>query len=122
MTVLEGKVRTGEGDGIMLIRGQTAVLSASSALVTTVAPDVLERRLSWRSGMLVFADTPIREAAAAFNRYNERKIIIADAGVGDTRIGGSFNLANEGQFVDILRSAYGFRVDAAGSEIRISSR
>jgi transmembrane sensor len=122
VTVLDGKVRVGGADGPMLVRGQSAIASGSSTLIRTEAPEVLERRLSWRTGMLAFTDTPIREAAAQFNRYNERKIIVMDDGVGSTKVGGSFNPVNEDQFVEILQTAYGFRVKESGTEIRVSSR
>ncbi|WP_221793465.1 FecR family protein [Aquisediminimonas sediminicola] len=122
VSVLEGRVRVSGPGGAVLTRGQTAVMGSSSSLVFSEDPSVLERRLSWRTGILTFSETPIREAVAQFNRYNERKVIVGDDQVGATKIGGAFNLANEDQFVHILETAYGVKVRSNEREIILSAR
>ena len=65
--------------------------------------------LSWRSGTLVFRDVSLAQAAAQFNRYNERKIVIDDAEAADLRIAGSFRTTNAESFVDIIERGYPVR-------------
>lgn len=62
--------------------------------------------LSWRNGTLVFRDVSLAQAAAEFNRYNKRKIVIDDAAAADLRIAGSFRATNVESFVDIIERGY----------------
>jgi ferric-dicitrate binding protein FerR (iron transport regulator) len=43
-----------------------------------VAPEVVRAALAWQERRLVFAETPLREVVAQFNRRNRLQLIVAD--------------------------------------------
>jgi len=70
-----------------------------------------EEALAWRSGMLVFRDSTLADAAAEFNRYNRRKIVIEDAETSGLRIMGTFRATNVDAFVRLLEQGYPVRTE-----------
>ncbi|MBK6415372.1 FecR domain-containing protein [Thermomonas sp.] len=80
-----------------------------------------EQMLEWRDGLLVFHDTTLREAAAEFNRYNARKIVVADDRVGALRIGGHFRWDNADAFVRLLERGFPVRAESDAERILLRS-
>lgn len=78
--------------------------------------------LGWRHGMLIFAERPLREVVAEFNRYNRKQLIVPEIGpLGDIRIGGSFEATNVDAFARLLRTGFGLAVVDDGKRIKISN-
>jgi transmembrane sensor len=50
----------------------------------------IEAHDAWRSNMLVFDETPLSEIVEEFNRFNRRKLEIADPDIGNVPIGGRY--------------------------------
>ncbi|AVQ83848.1 MULTISPECIES: FecR family protein [unclassified Variovorax] len=109
------------GEPTVLVRNQAAVASANNVLVISKAPKQIDDELSWRKGKLVFDQTSLGDAAAQFNRYNTRKLVIADPALARIRIGGSFDANNMGGFVALLKQGFGLSVQESGNETRISN-
>lgn len=105
----------------VLVRNQAAVASANNVLVMSKAPKQIDDELSWRQGKLVFDQTSLGDAAAQFNRYNTRKLVIADPALARIRIGGSFDANNMAGFVALLKQGFGLAVQESGNETRISN-
>jgi transmembrane sensor len=106
VAVSEGRVRI-EGDKEVLV-GAGAVAETEHARVAVLqnsSPKV-EQLLSWRQGLIALHETPLSEAVAEFNRYNERKIIIRDASIADIRVGGSFRSTNADAFLWMLQKGF----------------
>lgn len=126
VSVLEGRVRVDELKGDRLLRssvivgGNIAMAEGPATLVAERSEEQVERALSWRTGMLTFAQTPLPAIAAEFNRYNVKKIVIDGETLENVRISGTFPSEQAGAFTRLLRDAYGFRVEETASEIRIS--
>lgn len=57
---------------------------------------------TWTSGRLQFVNVAIAEAAAEFNRYNRRKLIVTDRDVARTRVSGTFRPTGTQGFVTAL--------------------
>ena len=93
----------------------------SGLLIKDETAETLRDLLSWRSGTLVFNDVTLEDAAAQFNRYSRRKLVIADAKAANIRIGGSFDARNLDAFARLLNSAYGLKVQTAEDRISVSS-
>lgn len=118
VVVTEGTVRL-ESDAIdgtpqpaaLLPAGSVALARREGVLVRSVPLAEAEQLVDWRSGLLVFRDATLAEAAAEFNRYNVRKIVIADPSVADLRIGGSFRWENAEGFVRLLEQGFPVRAD-----------
>lgn len=65
------------------------------------------RRLrAWTSGHLQFVDVSIADAAAEFNRYSRRKLIVTDQEVAQVRTSGMFRITGIDAFVNTL-AAFG---------------
>lgn len=118
VVVTEGSVRleSAPADGrpqpaALLPAGSVALARREGVLVRTVPLAEAEQLVDWRSGLLVFRDVTLAEAAAEFNRYNRRKIEIADAKIASLRIGGSFRWENAEAFVRLLEQGFPVRAD-----------
>lgn len=128
VVVTEGIVRLESSPGSdtpqpasLLPADSIALVRDGGVLVRSVPPGDAERLLDWRDGLLAFRDTSLSEAVAEFNRYNVRKIVIADAQVGRMRIGGSFRWDNAPGFVQLLETGFPVRADYQAERIVLHS-
>ena len=123
VVVTEGLVRLeadagGEAAGPTLLpAGSVAIVHRDGVLVRAMPLAEAARLVDWRSGLLVFQDTLLADAASEFNRYNARKIVIADPRVGELRIGGSFRWANAEGFVRLLEQGFPVRAEYRSDRI-----
>lgn len=128
VSVLNGSVRlngTGAATGIspiVLTRGEIAAASGLSTLVRANALQVIENRLAWRQGKLIFDDEPLGRVVVEFNRYGGRKLRIADPATAALRIGGSFDTKGAEAFARLLENAYDLDVRRNADEIVISGK
>ncbi|HUJ03727.1 MAG TPA: FecR domain-containing protein [Rhizomicrobium sp.] len=126
VALLEGRVRFGAADAKsnagsdLLTAGDQAVATANSVSVQKVPLTALKNELSWRSDMLVFNHTTLAEAAREINRYNRRKLVVADPSVGRLTIGGTFAKNDIGALTSAARELFNLRVEEHGDEIVIS--
>ena len=126
VVVTEGLVRLQAGDAAtqadtLLPAGSVAIVHRDGVLVRSMPLDEAARLVDWRSGLLVFRDTSLADAASEFNRYNARKIVIGDARVGEMRIGGSFRWANAEGFVRLLEQGFPVRAEYRSDRIVLHS-
>jgi transmembrane sensor len=70
----------------------------------------LWRKLSWMEGKLSFGGEPLEQVAAEFNRYNERRIVIADPRIRGFPVGGRFTATDPLSFAQALEFSSGVRV------------
>jgi transmembrane sensor len=122
--VTEGRVRVEDTDGTTALpvsapRGTVVVASAEAVLVTRKPTEAIANELGWRRGMLIFSQESLGEAAAEFNRYNEKKVVV-EGTAADLKIGGSFESTNVDGFVRLVREGLGLKADDRGGEVVIS--
>lgn len=106
----------------LLPAGSSAHATRSGVLVRAGTVAEAERALDWRSGFLHFDDTPLAEAAAAFNRYSGRTLLMGDDATATLRIGGNFRWSNVDGFVRLLEQGFDVRVERRGEIIVLHSR
>jgi transmembrane sensor len=99
--------------------GQMALARDRSVLITATSGDSAQNLLSWRTGMLAFDQSTLRDVAGEFNRYNHTQLVV-DPSAAEMRIGGSFEAKNVDGFVRLLRSAYGLKIAQAQDRFVIS--
>jgi len=87
--------------------GQMAIAASSQLRIESLDQEEIARRLAWHQGMLLFNGQSLAEVAGEFNRYNERKLIIADPAAGRIRIGGYFRATDLDSFVRVLEARFG---------------
>ncbi|NLA67403.1 MAG: histidine kinase, partial [Gammaproteobacteria bacterium] len=64
-----------------------------------------------------FNDVTLAEAAAEFNRWNARPILVADEAAAALRIGGSFRWSNAEGFVRLLEQGFPVRAEVHDDRI-----
>jgi transmembrane sensor len=117
--VTEGKVRIEEDTfvtaGGIARAGEAGVVVRQDTLVQ------IEDYLSWRSGYLIFRETPLREAVEEFNRYNAQKILITGPRVADLRFSGKIRPTSVEPFIRLLEESFPVRAQRAGRKILLTS-
>lgn len=85
--------------------------------VEAVAEAEITRRLAWRLPRLEFSGTPLGEAVAMFNRYNEEKFVLEAPGLADLRISGFLRADKSDTFVSLLEADFGLRAERRERQI-----
>ena len=119
VVVTEGKVRLESRPGpdgtaqpvSLLPAGSVATAGRNGVLVRSLPVAEAERYLEWREGFLTFDDTSLADAAAEFNRFNTRKLELADPDVATLRIGGNFRWSYTDGFVSLLEQGFPVRAE-----------
>ena len=83
-------------------------------VVERVAPEVVRAALAWQERRLVFAETPLREVVAQFNRRNRLQLVVADPVLAARPVGGTFAADNVEGFVRLLESGGAVTVERRG--------
>jgi transmembrane sensor len=76
-----------------------------------------ERALAWRDGQVVLDGDTVAAAAAEFNRYNSRKIIISDPALEGRRVVGWFRTNEPDSFARAVAVAHGASVQVSDTVI-----
>ena len=119
--VEEGSVRVAQdGKEVVLGANGSADLGAGRMVVSTKSQGEVHTRLGWREGRLILDQMSLGQAAAEFNRYNQRKIVVTDPALAAMGIGGSFAPTNVDGFARLLEQGFGLRVERGGADIKIS--
>ncbi len=75
----------------------------------------------WREGgVLHFEHATVAEVVAEFNRFSERQIVIGDAGLGATEIGGGIDVSDADKLACALKWILGARVETRGRVILVA--
>jgi transmembrane sensor len=105
---------------VVLKPGDVAIAAGKYLSVTKSSRQRLADTLGWRHGVLIFDHTTLAEAADEVNRYNKKKLVIADAEAGRFMIGGTFPTNGVETIAAAAKDFFGLRVDDRGDEILIS--
>ena len=123
--VTEGVVETwsvgNEAEAIRVSQGGKAfVAPAARPAVAPQASAEIDRSLAWRTGLIILNGDTLGEAAAEFNRYNARRIVIDDEGLAAQTFVGRFRTNEPEAFVNAVALTLGTRTRAAPDELLIS--
>ncbi|QPF72370.1 iron dicitrate transport regulator FecR [Roseateles sp. DAIF2] len=123
VAVLEGRVQVqpARSRPAVLNRDDTALADASNVLVARQAPQQVSASLGWLRGKLEFDQVTLAEAAAQFNRYGRKQLVIQDEAAARINIGGIFDADNVEAFARVLNLGFGLEVQTEGDTIRVSS-
>lgn len=101
------------GQKIRLSKGRVAKPESAADVGTATA---------WRRGEIVFTGQTLGEAVAEYNRYLERKLVIADPAVAAIRIGGRFDTIRPEPFLDALEQGFNLAARPADGRIIIERK
>jgi transmembrane sensor len=126
VTVVEGRVETYSGtDGT---NAAAIVLSAGEQL--TVLPHTVTKptradtaaATAWLQKRLIFEETPLKEVAEEFNRYNRRPLAIDDAELQTLKISGVYSSTDPASLINFLRSQNSIIVLETENQVRVVRR
>lgn len=83
-------------------------------MVEKVSPELVRAALAWQERKLVFADTPLREVVAQFNRRNRLQLTLTDPTLAERPVGGTFAADNAEGFVRLLANSGAITVERRG--------
>ena len=126
VTLIEGRARFESTN--KSLSAQTTVLTPGDVVVATMQATTVAKRpekelkseLGWRHGMLTFYRATLSDAANEFNRYNERKIVVADRAAAAELIDGTFPTNDVDLFGRVAHAVLGLQVKNESREIVIS--
>lgn len=125
--VTEGTVEAwadgAEGNRIKLTAGQRAFVADNAAIVEPpAAPSSVDRALAWRSGRIDLVGDTLSDAIAEFNRYNQRRLVLADPALADEQFDGVFRTDDPEGFAVAIRSSLSVPIDLSDPDmIRIGN-
>lgn len=126
VTLFEGSAQFESDDAsvtrqnAILVPGDVAVATAASMRIVRKPTQKLLAELGWRHGVIVFDHTTLADAAAEFNRYNHKKLIVTDPKVAKLTIGGTFQTTNTQQLTQLARDIFGLTIEDRGQDVVIS--
>jgi len=109
-------------EGVLLPAGTIAHASGANLLLQKAQALAAQEAVSWRQGVLIFHDLTLAQAAAEFNRYNTRQIVIDDPAIAELTVAGSFQANNVEAFARLLEKGYPIRVQSSGSQVLLEGR
>ncbi|MDR6624478.1 FecR domain-containing protein [Caulobacter segnis] len=89
---------------------------ATHAAAPSPRPADVDTATSWASGRLIFRAVPLRAAVAEFNRYERKKIEVADGPVGDELITGVFAVGDADTFVGSVADVHDLTVQRSDKD------
>lgn len=123
--VTEGVVEVWSGRGATGFRrrvkaGEQVFVSDEAGASSPVKrPLDMERALSWRDGQIVLDGDTIAAAAAEFNRYNSRKIVVVDPELEGRTVIGWFRTNEPESFARAVGVAHGAEVKVSDAVIML---
>lgn len=115
--VRHGRVAIAPGGGQPVLyanagdRAVWVVTQPGTMTVKRLNGEELHRDLAWAEGMLVFEGQTIAEAAAAFGRYGNFRIIIPDRRLAQRKVSGWFAASDPRGFAVAVAASLGARVE-----------
>lgn len=119
--VVEAWVEGAEDSRVRIAAGEKAFVSESAqpAKARPVRDAEIERKLAWRSGKIDLNGETLAEAVAEFNRYNERKLKVANAALARRRMYGLFRAHDPEGFARAVAVSLNAPVQISSDEITI---
>ena len=124
VTLIEGRVAVAPVDETAPPSGPSALPPNSEVKVLKPGQRLRERKhqppaleslsidkaTGWMRGQLIFDHTPLREAAAEFNRYSTLKITVASTRAATLPVGGIFRISDSTSFARAVAETYNLRL------------
>ena len=124
VALIEGSARlsanSAQGKVAVLMPGDEAVATSKTLSVTRKTSADLRSELGWNRGVLVFHRATLFDVAKEYNRYNQRKIVIADDVAGARVINATLPSTDVVAFARMAKNFLGLHVEEREREIVIS--
>lgn len=104
------------------VKGQNAITRESLELVEVFELPEIEKKLSWRQGMLLFDQDRLEDVVQEISRYAPVKIVVLDPEIKDTKVGGYFPVGKTDIMLQTLADSFDIKVEEAGENLVYLSR
>jgi transmembrane sensor len=101
---------------------RTFVSDQAGAAMPAPAALEINRHLAWRDGQIVLDGDAFGEAAAEFNRYNSRKILIVGQDLSEEKLVGWFRTNEPESFARAAAASFGAQITVRGDAILVQAR
>lgn len=119
MLVTEGVVEAWRegGERVRVEAGSRIALGPGLPLRPIPAP--VERALAWRNGQISLEGLTLAQAAAEFNRYNRRRLVIENPALADQQFVGLFRVDDPQSFAKAVSASSGARLIEDEATLRL---
>lgn len=108
---------------VLLDAGEAASYKDHIVSKQALAKPNIEKKLAWQVGALIFEGETLEEALQEIARYTDRKLIIVDASIRGTRVGGRFKTEDIDSLLDSLASGLNLKAERGeGNSILLSAK
>lgn len=105
-----------------LIAGQNAIFTEKVDQLAQMAASEINRKLSWRQGLLAYSGEPLAHVIEDISRYTETRIEIMDPELSSLPVGGYFRVGEVDALFDSLEVTFGLNVERVDeNHVRLSS-
>ena len=102
--------------------GKSVQYSKVIKATQSTLPPVLEQKLAWQQGALIFKGETLQQAIQEIARYTDKELIITDPTIKSIRVGGHYKTDDiDGLLVSISESL-DIKLERKGSQLYLSSR
>lgn len=128
LIVTEGRVRVLVADDDtaapdpVLTAGERGRLGPEGFSVSALATTEADTVLAWQRGMLIFDEALLADVLAEFGRYSTARLSLADATLGDIRVGGYFRAGDVDALLAALSGNLGIEAERRDGEIILKRR
>lgn len=122
--VVEVRRNVAAAKPVRMVANTRMVSSSTLAMIspTKLAPDEVTRALAWKAGRIAFEGDTLEDAAQAFTRYSDTRIIIQDPSVGREEITGLFASNDPVGFARAAALSLNLKTTVALNEVRLSRK
>lgn len=124
VTLVEGKVAVSDLEQSLpsatLANGQRLTVSNATSAPVLDKPRI-EAVTAWRRGEVMLDNTPLADAIAEMNRYDQRSLVIDDPAIANVKISGVYHTGDSELFASMLARLYGFDVQHRDGHIYLRS-
>ncbi len=100
-----------------LTAGQSAVFTESVEQISQLPQAELNRKLSWRQGVLAYAGEPLAAVIEDISRYTDVTIEIVDPALEERPVGGYFQVGEVDALLDALEVTFGLPVERVDAQL-----
>jgi len=126
VALVEGSARfddtaAGDARSLTLTPGDVVIANAKTVSLSRKKPAILSAELSWRHGVLIFEQMTLSAIADELNRYNQKKLVIADSAAARVKLGGTFRTDDVQAIATAAHEVFGLKVKDQGNQFVISA-
>ncbi len=89
-------------DSLLLSAGESGRVDAGQSRLIKNAPADVKRKISWRDGLLIFANTDLSEAIDQVMRHSNMKINLKHPALAELTVSGIFNAGDTEEFLSAI--------------------